>query len=648
MYDFLAPFYANLSLTRIIYSLILLAIIFVLFSHLVSIWSHGKISVSDFSYYLNGKKDSEHAEQLRSETLANYSMIVDLITDELRQTDDDDCSRTDNTWYRRIFRKVTATLEKDDSSSVDEPDECKKVNQDQGQINPQDFKLTLPNDALEKIEKTIDITIEGVSLKGLFSAFSTAFSNFVAPPKTELVASIYATDEAKRVYISAVGGASPRDDARSTTKLTSVASLETPTSERQTAFRIACYLVWIQINKDGALLHRSSTANDDANDHPRVSFEELCDWANIVSARRTLEATDRYRLDARKKLLDIELIERSFARAVRAEISFRNIYTSLSGFEDFIGPEPIKLNDRVETTVAAVADLVRYLAITLPKPQLIEEDDDEDRTAWLALLKSPLTTPQAVAQAYFSRTVHTACEPDAGVPDDVLKVKSNVVRITSFIETSAKKKRPVVTTGLAIGDGLVLTLVLQLRDTDDAASRFESATVDVSQCGQPASTMEVTSAMRLTPAVGRSPYVLLSVPTLKANNPERNLEALTEDQKIFVAGYAPDVEQMFGESSASSPYSGTLHFLSGRVLGASPRFHIGRDTEHNVYLSAPFARGLVGAPIFDEDGELIGFVNGGAGVGAGRSGILLSVASAIATLADLPARKNSAAARDNH
>ena len=248
MYDYFASFYENFSIARTIYSLILVSVILLLASHLISIWSAGKISISDFSYFSNGKKDADHAEQLRSETNANYTMIVSLIKSyETTLEEDlefaDSCKKSDVHWYSRIIDKFKP--EHDD-------DELPKPSRNCGANSQSDINVTtlalmsdFQNDKLQEVAKTLDISVEGVSLKGLFSAFG----NLVAPPKTELIASIYESNNTKRTYVAVAGDSTSRTMRELTAVAPAVSPLDTPGQDGDSAFRIACYLIWIQLKQ---------------------------------------------------------------------------------------------------------------------------------------------------------------------------------------------------------------------------------------------------------------------------------------------------------------------------------------------------------------------------------------------------------------
>src|SRR5437879_2460286 len=72
-------FFGAIPFARIIYSLILVALIILIGRELLSVWDRGKIFLSDFSYFDAGVKKPEYGEQLRNETILGYGMMLDLI-----------------------------------------------------------------------------------------------------------------------------------------------------------------------------------------------------------------------------------------------------------------------------------------------------------------------------------------------------------------------------------------------------------------------------------------------------------------------------------------------------------------------------------------------------------------------------------------
>jgi hypothetical protein len=619
MYDQFISFYDNLPIARALYSFVLVILIFLLIGQLGTVW-RSKISISDFSYFTDGKKNAEYADQFRSETIANYSMIVGLINADRFKVEQEgadngtSCEPTNSRWYRTIsnfFRKSDTENPCQDSnkSGLDAKAVGELIN-------------SIHAEKADDIAKTLDFSVEGVNLKGLLSAFS----NLVTPPETTIVARLYENGGKKRAYVSLEGNS---NQAREVFSAPLVSLLETPGSDSENAYRIACYLIWIQLNKA-----RAGKSEVDAT-RPVMSFEEFYDWARIINAKNVLETADLYRLDTRKKGLDVEFIKQQIVRATRREIGFRESYAALSGLEKYFGSEQIKLNDRVETTIDATADLVRYFAITRKTA-----GDDTSRD-WLDKMSPPVVTREAVNQAYFKPFISTDCAPDESIAEDILKGLPNVVRITrTYKDRRSDEMRQSLTTGLVIDDGLVLTVFSGTQDKERLSSYFAGATVKPIQCGKTGDALPVTFAA-FAAAFNKSPFVLLTVPNLKrpVDNPTRDFSGFDNDSGVVVAGYPRDATSMFAVRhvpAQGESLTDKIYFLTGTSI-ANYQSDFAEDTERRVYLDVPYATGMIGSPIYSDDGQLIGFVEIGLNVGKNLS---ITIGVPIGTLKNHPSLVN--------
>lgn len=599
--DFFTSLYQNFSIARIIYSLILIAIIFLIAGHLVSIWSQGKILISNFSYYSNGKSDADRAGQLRGETLSNYSMILDLI---------------------RLYETTERSYEDQETS---------KENGIENDTNkPQ--KLQVPAESrLRGIADTIEISVGGVNVKGIFSAFSSAFTNFIAPPETELVVSIYDSQEAKRAYVGLVGDSADQISRQLMPPLPLFTGSDAPSSDADNAFRIACYLIWIQVNQT-----RHHTVDDSQALGERISLSEFCNWAKMLIIWKSLIGTDQYQLETRKKSLDIEFIRRQVLHAVRLDTRFYNIYVSLSDLIGFVSDDTILLNQQTTVKVDDVSELIKYFAITRPDVT----DDPGSRAAWLDQLPPSVTGRQSINQAYFKQFIGN-CNRSIGPPVDVGNKAPNIVQISTTINPHAP--RTIITTGLIIEDGKVLTLFPGRQGSDKPNEWFKSSTVRLLECGHPEAPVKVKSAT-IASNVGKSPYAILSVPQLKrrADNPDVDFDGLAngiEGSEVYIVGNISDTAQMFsGRPPSANDHPNLsdemIYFISGKVISEESSLIL--NDERSFLISAPFARGLTGAPIFDIEGQLIGFVNSGRAIGRN---LLMVDGSSIYTLKGLQALK---------
>jgi hypothetical protein len=258
MYDQFISFYDNLPIARALYSFALVIVIFLLIGQLASVW-RSRISISDFSYFTDGKKNADYADQFRSETIVNYSMIVGVINADrfkIEQEGEDNgttCDLENPRWYDAILnffrRSESENRCQDNKSGLD----AKAVG---------DLINSIHAEKVDDIAKTLDFSVEGVNLKGLLSAFS----NLVTPPETTIVARLYENGGKKRAYVSLEGDLAEATRTSASTPLVSL--LETPGSDSENAFRIACYLIWIQLNKARDFKSKSGIVR------PAMSFEE--------------------------------------------------------------------------------------------------------------------------------------------------------------------------------------------------------------------------------------------------------------------------------------------------------------------------------------------------------------------------------------
>lgn len=589
MYDHLISLYESLPIARTIYSLLLLAIIIVLIGELGSVWRHSKISISDFSYFADGKKNAEYAEQFRSETIANYSRIVGFIqADRFRIRQDDRDQRADEPESGGLIQRLIGYFKKQaPEDNVQDSDDSK--------LNAKEVSALINAIHAEKVSdiaKTLDITVQGINLKALVSGFS----NLVAPPKTTIAASIYASDGKKRTYVSVDG-----DKSRIAKELTAgVSSLDTQGSDPDNAFRIACYLVWLQVNKDDGNQSRFEF------DRSGISFEEFYDWARTLEAKNILRGADRYRLDDVKKSIKLDLVKQQIARAVRREIEFRAIYASLSGFEQYFPSESIKLKEGSELSMDSLADLIRYFAITR------KSIGGPASRKWLDTLSPAISTRADVNKAYFARFISTDCQPNTGIDEQIIKSKSNIVQISRSQFT--KETRAIGSTGLIIDNDVVLTVYSGFQSDARLSRYFKDATVRRSQCNTAGDALPVSSAA-FAVAAKKSPFVLLTVPGVKleAQNSDQDFSGFETAIPVYVAGHMTDRSLLFSPASSSNGSASregpSIFFLSGQAVAnyRSDRFE---DTERRVFFDIPYAPGLVGSPIYDITGDMVGMVEG--------------------------------------
>lgn len=216
----------------------------------------------------------------------------------------------------------------------------------------------------------------------------------------------------------------------------------------------------------------------------------------------------------------------------------------------------------------------------------------------------------------------------------------NIVRISrKSTNTRTKAVRTFMSTGLIIDDDLVLTVYPGSQDPGKLSLYFADTTVSSVQCGNVQNPSTVKSAAFAT-AVGKSPYVILNVPGLKrqAANPERDFDGPDVSDggsQILVVGHIRDTTLTFADISAirASDTSHTdnqfIHLLSGKTVA-------NYDYDSDLYDDSE-RRGLAGSPIFDDSGDLVGFVESSARVGKNLS---IAIGVSIESLKNVPSLKN--------
>src|SRR5713101_1052582 len=130
-------FVESIPVMRVIYSLVLLAVIFAAGRELISVWTRGRLFLAEFSYFIDGKKNAERGEQLRDETIRVYRMIIALMKIESENT------------------KITSD------------DEVPSEGTDKEAQSP-----LLENLLINKVDQLsqVEITFQGVSIKAFLSA----------------------------------------------------------------------------------------------------------------------------------------------------------------------------------------------------------------------------------------------------------------------------------------------------------------------------------------------------------------------------------------------------------------------------------------------------------------------------------------------
>ena len=248
---------------RIVYSLVLVAIILFLLGGLRSSWGRSRIQLADFFFYADGKKNPDYGEQIRTETIQYYKQIVDLIRNaSSAQTERDGAAN--------------------DSTGKEDNERLKKLNE----------FLTEKGNQLAQI----DVTFQGFSIKALL----TNINAFIAPRNTEISAEIFNDGTSRRIFLTIAGNSGDRLKQGISADVPSVSLFEAPASDSESARRIACFLIWAQWEE---LPSRNFG----------ITLDEFCDWAKLLKIKDEFSATDSYLFE----LVTVETKNRLCKKRVR-------------------------------------------------------------------------------------------------------------------------------------------------------------------------------------------------------------------------------------------------------------------------------------------------------------------------------------------
>ena len=185
-----SQFVDHFAFSRLAYSIIMIVIIGLLLKSLIATWQPGKITVGEFQYFADGTKKAEFGEQIRTETFEFYNLIVRLIQEEAKRT--------------QMENGDPSQKEKDEDKSERLP----------AIRNEQLANLGSKSNELQQLE----ITVQGINIKNLFSALG----GLIAPSSRELKASIFSSNNSRRVFVTAPSIAS-QEGARPVPALISAA-----------------------------------------------------------------------------------------------------------------------------------------------------------------------------------------------------------------------------------------------------------------------------------------------------------------------------------------------------------------------------------------------------------------------------------------
>jgi len=576
-------FVESVPVMRIIYSLVLLAVIVAAGRGLISVWTGGKLFLAEFSYFIDGKKDTQRGEQLRDETIRVYRMIIALMRIESENT---------------------------------------KITDEEGTEGPEREKQALLENLLtNKVEQLsqVEITFQGLSIKAVLSTLS----NIVAPQNTEIGAAIFA-DQRRRAFISVAGTPAERRRLGIFADLPPEYAIESGANDAETAFRIGCFLVWIQWDK-------TDDVKAPEPDHG-ISFDEFCNWAKILVTKNRLRMTDPYRLADEIKNADAGFIKTQISLAANLKLGYQAIYASLNSLVPYVKSEAVDLGDGAETPIDSLADVIRLFSLM----ENSSRDRDEPPIDWRQLLKDSDRSRLSINRAYFAPSMSTDCKMPADVSERVGSSIKNVVRIVPARKGGRRLSPAFVTvSGLIYEKGAVLTTFRN--PNSPGASELEEIFVDaeikVLHCGETVATHKVKAA-RYLDKDHDLPFVRLDVTGLQLQQeaPTFSFDDMSCDDCVLV-GHVRDTNLLFAEPRKWSSLdkgetnNEVTQVWKGKVLQA-----YGNSASHRRLIGVPFANGLRGSPVFNADGEVVAIVDSGRSLG---TNLVLPIVTSVAPLEKL-------------
>ena len=577
-------FVEDVPVMRVIYSLVLLAVIVAAGRELFSVWTRGKLFLAEFAYFTDGKKDTQRGEQLRDETIRVYRMIISLM---------------------RIESEHTKIADDEGTEGADRE-------------KPSPLLENLLTNKVEQLSQ-VEITFQGLSVKAVLSTLG----NLVAPQNTEIGAAIFA-DQRRRAFISVAGTPAERRRLGIFADLPPEYAIDSGASDAETAFRIGCFLVWIQWDKA-----EDVKAPDPDNG---ISLDEFCNWAKILVTKNRLRLTDPYRLSDEVKNADPGFIRSQFALAANHRLGYQAIYASLNSLVPYVKSEAVDLGDGAETPIDSLSEIITLFSLM----ENTSRDRDEPAIDWRQLLKDADRTRPSINRAYFAPSMFTDCNAPADVADRVGPSIKNVVRIVPLRRGGRRMSLAFATiSGLVYADGAVLTTFLNPRfpGSNQLDETFVGAEVKVLHCGQTVASHKVAAAHYLDKEQDL-PFVRLDVPGLKlqAEAPTFDFEDTYFTDCVLV-GHVRDTNLLFADRRKLRTLDkGETNNEVTQVWKGLALQVYGNEASHRRLIGVPFANGLRGSPVFNDGGAVVALVDAGRYIGTNLG---LPVATSVAPLEKL-------------
>jgi hypothetical protein len=529
----------SFSVIRLLYTFVLLAVAIVLLSlawatgrEIASTWGSGKIYLAEFSYFVDGAKKPEYGEQIRNESIQFYRYIRGLIRSAQRSHD--------------IFEQKNE--ERRDT-------------------------VLAPELAFDKhgALPEIDLSIQGVNVKSLLSYFV----KLVSPANPEVSATIFKTDNLRRAYV-ALPHQNTRDVDDDSDDIPSPYIIDTIDNDSETAFRLACFLIWSQSSEREG------------------SYDEFCDWARLLRIKFALDAKDADAMNQAFLNPDVNFVTRMFQRAWNGKIQYKNLLSTLYGLEKYVGKRTIAIGPGNTATIGAVVDILRYRDIT--------KQQDGPTADWLTKLPAFSDDAAVLDEAFFSGQFVADCE-------DGKAAQPNIVRIVFDYPNANNKNVPAVMTGLLLRDETVLTYLPRAFPVREHEGIPVGAKVQVITCGNVAKESTVTEVKGL--AAKNDSFMLLTVPALNVTQPaprfdfEVGQEAVDD---VTFAGFIRHLHSTFTRPPATAIDNDERYLSSGTKVQTRRTI---RKFGESLLFSSAFSAGMIGSPIFEKNGKIIGMVIGG-------------------------------------
>jgi hypothetical protein len=557
-------FIDSFSLIRVFYTLLLLIVVLLLLTivgvttrEIIATWSTRKIYLSDFSFFADGAKVPQHAEQIRNESILYYRYIRGLIDVAKQQRD-----------------------------SFSQPaDESTDTSSERRPVVPEKYVFDK-----EGILPEIDLSVQGVNIKALLASFA----KLVSPADPEISATIITktdsttkSESSRRVYISLPEPRKRAQDDESDTAIASPYIIESANDDSDTALRIACFLIWSQSSndRDATFANREST------------YSEFCEWARLLRISSSLDAEDMRTTDLGPAKDYLDTLVKYFDLAFSGKIQYKNILSTLSTMEKYVADRTISIGKDKEATIGAIADILRYVSITRNGPP----------NDWTAGAPAKLTDATEADKLFFAKQFVRDCS-DA----DKKAAYPNVVRIVFQYKSSSKTKIPVVMGGLLLGDERVLTYLPRYYPVRDQEGIPIGATVQRILCGAIVDEKAVTA---LAPAVGTAKsdtFLLLTVPGLSISGaaPKIDFDATEEEiDEVQIAGFLRNSDATFVRPPSPTTINTNELYLASASEVQTMRTV--RDLGNLLLFDAAFSPGMIGSPFFSKDGTTLGMITGG-------------------------------------